>query len=229
MFHWPSPYSDTIGDAKVARQFFSAMETCLDAFSKKMALVVPSDEGDRKRFFPFIDGVRHSYNVVYWTHNLHEIHGHDTTARCTVNLPDILNLQTDLKKATPALHDRAMVTVSLRALEYHLLVTTGPNKLNSADPNKTEVLPYTAVCRESVPNQSQWQWSMSKEDGCVHGTYQDRWIASLHEASDTYFANFTMGVAIFDIAYDDYEGLCKEKYPLTTAVVRGLNISHIMH
>ncbi|KAL3174360.1 hypothetical protein MRX96_040948 [Rhipicephalus microplus] len=186
MFHWPSPYSDTIGDAKVARQFFSAMETCLDAFSKKMALVVPSDEGDRKRFFPFIDGVRHSYNVVYWTHNLHEIHGHDTTARCTVNLPDILNLQTELKKATPALHDRAMVTVSLRALEYHLLVTTGPNKLNSAEPNKTEVLPYTA-------------------------------------------ANFTMGVAIFDIAYDDYEGLCKEKYPLTTAVVRGLNISHIMH
>ncbi|XP_049267679.1 uncharacterized protein LOC125756780 [Rhipicephalus sanguineus] len=91
-FHWPSPYSDTLGDAKVAQQFFSAMETCLGAFSKKMALVVPSNEGDRKRFFPFIDGVRHSYNVVYWTHNLHEIPDHDTLARCTVNLPDIVSL-----------------------------------------------------------------------------------------------------------------------------------------
>ncbi|KAL1436776.1 hypothetical protein MTO96_049320 [Rhipicephalus appendiculatus] len=213
MFNWPSPYSDTLGDAKVAQQFFSAMETCLGAFSKKMALVVPSDEGDRKQFFPFIDGVRHSYNVVYWTHNLHEIDGHDTLARCTVNLPDILDLQTDLKNTTPALHDQAIVTVSLRALKFHLLVTTGPNKLSSAEPNKTEVLPYTTVCRETVPNQSQWQWSMSKEDGCVHGTYQDWWMASLHEASDIYFANFTTGVAIFRHSLRRLRGHLQSKVP----------------
>ncbi|KAH6926353.1 hypothetical protein HPB50_017533 [Hyalomma asiaticum] len=154
MFHWPSPYRDTLGGADVARQFFGVMETCLDAFSKKMALVVPRNEGERRNFFPFINDVRHSYNVVYWTHNLHDP-GHDAVARCTVNLPDIVNLQMDLKKTTPALHDRAILTVSLRALQYQLLIATGPNKLSSVQPNKTEVLPYTAVSMSYHLNCSQ--------------------------------------------------------------------------
>ncbi|XP_065303299.2 uncharacterized protein [Dermacentor albipictus] len=229
LFHWPSPYRDTLGDAVVARQFVGAMETCLGAFSKKMALVVPENELERKHFFPFIDGTRLSYNVVFWTHELHKKPGSDTMAHCAVNLPKIVNLQADLKKTAPALHDQAMVTASLRALRFHLLVTEGPNKLSRVEPNKTRNLPYTAVCRETVPNQSQWRWSMSKEDGCVHGTYQNQWMASMHDASDIYFANFTTGVALFDMAYDDFLGVCGQKHPLTTMIVRGLNISHIIH
>ncbi|XP_054927598.1 uncharacterized protein [Dermacentor andersoni] len=229
LFHWPSPYRDTLWDAVVARQFVGAMETCLGAFSKKMALVVPENELERKHFFPFIDGTRLSYNVVFWTHELHKKPGSDTMAHCAVNLPQIVNLQADLKKTAPALHNQAVVTASLRALQFHLLVTEGPNKLSRVEPTKTRTLPYTAVCRETVPNQSQWHWSMSKEDGCVHGTYQNQWMASIHDASDIYFANFTTGVAIFDMAYDDFQGVCGQKHPLTTMIVRGLNISHIIH
>ncbi|XP_075556842.1 uncharacterized protein LOC142588916 [Dermacentor variabilis] len=243
LFHWPPPYHDTLWDAVVARQFVGAMETCLGAFSKKMALVVPENELERKHFFPFIDGIRLSYNVVFWTHELHKKPGSGTMAHCAVNLPQIVshkhcfrisqsiqvNLQADLKKTAPALHDQAVVTASLRALQFHLLVTEGPNKLSRVDPNKTQKLPYTAVCRETVPNQSQWRWSMSKEDGCVHGTYQNQWMASIHDASDIYFANFTTGVALFDMAYDDFQGVCGQKHPLTTMIVRGLNISHIIH
>ncbi|KAK8788629.1 hypothetical protein V5799_021589 [Amblyomma americanum] len=236
LFHWPPPYRDSLRSAVIARQFVGAMETCLGAFNKKMALVAPQDEGERNQFFPFLVGDKLSYNVVFWTHNLHR--GLGTLAHCTVNVPDITKaalsseqvaLQEVMKKGAPELHKQALVTVSLRALRFRLLVTAGPDKLSSADPDKTEALPYTSVCREIAPNHSQWRWTMSRQDGCVHGTYQNMWMSSLHDASDVYFTNCTTGVALFDMAYDDYQGVCGKKHPLTTMIARGLNISNVVH
>lgn len=205
------------------------METCFGAFSKMMALVVPGDEEQRSTFFPFLVGTKLPYKVVFWTHNLRKIPGPSTVAHCVVNLPDIIALQKSLNQTAPELHRQAVVTVSLRALKFQLLITTGPNALSSAVPDKTQVLPYTRVCREIAPNNNQWRWSMSKRDGCAHGTYQNLWMASLHDASDKYFTNFSTDIALFDMAYDDYHGVCGSKHPLSRAIVRGLNMSNFVH
>ncbi|KAL3174428.1 hypothetical protein MRX96_041008 [Rhipicephalus microplus] len=197
-------------------QFIVNLNECLGAFDIEVSVVIPEDAIDDRAFFKYEAYYRVLKNVVVWAHIPNMSH-----AACGFDSGSFEPWFEWLKRKPLSVATKSLLSLSLAPLRYTMLPDqAGRSCFRKESVVKPQKVPFAQVClkvpdmtaEEPLPTSSCHVYHDERD---CYVTFSSKALTVIGNVVNRHFQN---GLAVVDLNFDDYLGVCGERHRLFNAL-----------
>ncbi|XP_077535982.1 uncharacterized protein LOC144148300 [Haemaphysalis longicornis] len=204
-------------------RFIVNLNDCLSAFDIEVSVVIPPDAIEDKAFFKYEAYYRHMKNVVVWAHipNM-------SYTTCPFDTAFFARWFEWLRSKPLSVANKSLLTLSMAPLRYPMPADNENrdcfHRPSEKHPMKT---PFAQVCLKvedmtvEEPGTATSCRVYRDKRGC-YLTFSTRALNAIAEVVNRRFQN---GLAVVDLNFDDYLGVCGERHRLFNALYNVIDAS----
>lgn len=204
-------------------RFILNLNDCLSAFDIEVSVVIPPDAIDDKAFFKYEAYYRHMKNVVVWAHV-----PNTSYATCPFDTAFFARWFEWLRSKPLSVANKSLLSLSMAPLRYPMPPENeGQDCFHRPSQNQPLKTHFSQVCLKVVdmtvedPDNATSCRVYRDKRGC-YLTFSTRAVNAIAEVVNRRFQN---GLAVVDLNFDDYLGVCGERHRLFNALYNVIDAS----